>query len=137
MEKERAKKDRKKERKHQEKADRDTAKEFAGGSGEASPLPVEHTESDATGPRPSQSGNATPELAISPAVGNAGDHRLEESILSPGTESTGARTPTGRKPARNPWTIFMRLQESAGEGEIREYFLEGKIGVRIVLLSCT
>lgn len=48
---------------------------------------------------------------------------------SPRTESTGARTPTTRK-GRHPWTLFVRLQSTANETDLREFFREAKDGVR-------
>lgn len=53
----------------------------------------------------------------------------EDGVMSPATESTGARTPTSRRPARNPWTIFMRLQVPANEQEVRDFFGDAKNGV--------
>ena len=47
------------------------------------------------------------------------------------TDSTGARTPTSRKPTRNPWTLFMRLPTPANETELRDFFGEAKGGVRV------
>lgn len=122
-EKERAKRERKKERKQQEKAEREAAA-AAGGS-----QPDGETNG-ASSPVPPQSGKATPELSI-----NAGpsERRVEDGIISPATESTGARTPTSRRPQRNPWTIFMRMPEPAGEQEVREFFGEARSGVSLFL----
>jgi hypothetical protein len=50
---------------------------------------------------------------------------------SPRTESTGARTPTTRKPSRNPWTLFVRLPSTTNEEDLRKYFGEAKDGVRV------
>jgi hypothetical protein len=67
------------------------------------------------------SGKATPQL-----------HDMEDAdqLKSP-TESvsTGVRTPTTRRPNRNPWTIFMRMSVPANEAEVREFFAEAKEGV--------
>lgn len=119
-EKERAKRERKKERKQQEKAEREAAA-AAGGS-----PPEGETNGTSSSPVPPQSGKATPELSI-----NAGpsDRKVEDGIISPATESTGARTPTSRRPQRNPWTIFMRMHEPANEQEVRDFFGEARSGV--------
>jgi hypothetical protein len=50
---------------------------------------------------------------------------------SPRTESTGTRTPTTRKQGRHPWTLFVRLQSTTNETDLREYFKEAKDGVRV------
>jgi hypothetical protein len=49
---------------------------------------------------------------------------------SPRTESTGARTPTTRKQGRHPWTLFVRLQSTTNETDLRDFFREAKDGVR-------
>lgn len=49
---------------------------------------------------------------------------------SPRTESTGTRTPTTRK-GRHPWTLFVRLQSTSNETDLREFFREAKDGVRV------
>ena len=51
---------------------------------------------------------------------------------SPRTESTGTRTPTIRKQGRNhPWTLFVRLQSTTNETDLRDFFREAKEGVRV------
>lgn len=117
LEKERAKKERKKERKQQERAEREAAGER--GEGQSSPVPQDRKEVDISSPPP-KSGKNTPDV---------GEGRPEDGPQSPATESTGIRTPTGRRPARNPWTLFMRLPNPANEHEIREFFGEAKGGV--------
>ena len=125
-EKDRLKRERKKEKKQQERAEREAAvgKEGAEGSGQASPVLPERAEHDVSSPLGSKSGKNTPDVGEGRAVG------AEDGVLSPTTESTGARTPTSRRPQRNPWTIFMRLQTAAQEPEIRDFFGEAKGGVR-------
>lgn len=55
---------------------------------------------------------------------------------SPRTESTGTRTPTTRK-GRHPWTLFVRLQSTTNEVDLRDFFQEAKDGVRVfVQLQC-
>lgn len=129
-EKDRAKRERKKERKQQERAEREAAagKEGGEGSGEASPAPPEGRELEVISPSAAKSGKNTPD------VGEGRSGGPDDGILSPATESTGTRTPTGRRPQRNPWTIFMRLQTPAQEPEIREFFGDAKGGVRLSLI---
>lgn len=125
LEKERAKRERKKERKQQERAEREATvgKEGAEGSGQASPVPPEEVGS----PSAAKSGKNTPDVGEGKSVGP------DDGLLSPATESTGARTPTSRRPQRNPWTIFMRLPNPAQEPEIREFFGEAKGGVCLIM----
>ncbi|KZT13176.1 uncharacterized protein LAESUDRAFT_719501 [Laetiporus sulphureus 93-53] len=110
------KKERKKERKQQERAERDVAKD--GGSKPATPVP--EGAGSPTGHQ-IKSGKATPDVGA--------EAKPEDRVTSPATESTGVRTPTGRRPPRNPWTIFMRLQVSADEQEVREFFGDAKAGI--------
>lgn len=123
-EKERAKRERKKERKQLERAEREAQGKEGEGSGQASPVP----DLEVTSPREGvKSGKNTPDV---------GEVKRDDGVLSPATESTGARTPTSRRPQRNPWTIFMRLQTPAQENEIREFFGEAKEGVCFFRSSC-
>lgn len=129
-EKERAKRERRKERKQQERAEREAVKETTGEnrSGQESPAPIEHREVDISSPPPSappKSGKATPEVGGFNTGG-----ALEDPILSPGPESGGAKTPTTRRPQRNPWTIFMRMPNPANEQDVRDFFLDSKSAVR-------
>lgn len=48
---------------------------------------------------------------------------------SPRTESTGTRTPTTRKQGRHPWTLFVRLQSTPNETDLRDFFREAKDGI--------
>jgi len=107
-EKEKLKRERKKERKERERAEKDS-------------------KDVAEGEQASISGKETPispvsDSASKPAVGSA------EDVSSP-AGSNGTRTPTTRKPARNPWTLFVRLQVGASEAEIREFFGEHGAGI--------
>ena len=120
LEKERAKKERKKERKQQERAEREANER---GEGQSSPARQDHNELSVTSPPP-KSGKNTPD------VGEAKPGASEDGLQSPATESAGARTPTSRRPARNPWTLFMRLPAPSQEAEIREFFKDAKTGVR-------
>ena len=55
------------------------------------------------------------------------------TVLS-GAESIGAQTPTSRRPARNPWTLFIRLPVPVTEQELRDFFQEAKEGITKVTL---
>ena len=125
-EKERAKRERKKERKQQERAEREAAAK----DGASSPAPGARPEVDLSSP-PSKSGKATPEVGNQAAVPEG---RTDDGVTSPATESTGARTPTSKRPARNPWTIFMRMSNPANEAEVREFFGDAKEGVSTIFL---
>ena len=112
-EKERLKRERKSEKKERErpgKDGRDTAE------GEQAP---------------SISGKDTP---ISPASDSAPKSAAGhvEDAPSP-AESNGMRTPTTRKSARNPWTLFVRTQVSANEADIRGLFGEHETGVGLTI----
>ncbi|GBE78919.1 Uncharacterized protein SCP_0201160 [Sparassis crispa] len=132
-EKERLKRERKKERKQQERVEReaaaakekegpgDTAPSGPSASSPTSPAAAEKSEVDV--PLQPKSGKATPEVPSGSAPPR------EDGVTSPATESTGGRTPTSRRPARNPWTIFMRMTVPAGEQEVREFFGEAKVGI--------
>lgn len=126
-EKDRAKRERKKERKQQERADREAAGKDGEGSEQASPVAPER---DLASPQiaSGKSGKNTPDVGEGKLGGDDG-------VMSPATESTGARTPTSRRPQRNPWTIFMRLHTPANEQEIREFYGEAKGGVSVLFLN--
>ncbi|KAF7799120.1 hypothetical protein EIP86_010350 [Pleurotus ostreatoroseus] len=128
-EKDRLKRERKKERKQLERAEREASapgsKDNADGSGPTSPVPPENDRT-VISPQPQlKSGKNTPDVGEGKKTGVA----PEDGLLSPATESTGARTPTSKRPTRNPWTIFMRLPNAAQESEIREFFLEAKSNI--------
>ncbi|KAI0723622.1 hypothetical protein C8Q76DRAFT_794544 [Earliella scabrosa] len=124
-EKERAKRERKKERKQQERAEREAAAASAK-EGATSPAPGARPEVDLSSP-PSKSGKATPEVSTSAPL-NA-ESKGEDGMMSPATESTGARTPTTKRPARNPWTIFMRMPNPTSEADVRDFFGDAKVGI--------
>ncbi|TBU27712.1 hypothetical protein BD309DRAFT_907622 [Dichomitus squalens] len=124
LEKERAKRERKKERKQQERAERE-ATTTAAKEGAPSPAPGARQEVDLSSPP--KSGKATPDVPTQPAAASEG--RTDDGVTSPNTESTGARTPTSKRPARNPWTIFMRMANPANEAEVREFFGDAKEGI--------
>lgn len=105
-EKDRLKRERKKEKKEREREEKASAKDTAEG-GQAS-----------------ISGKDTPISPVSDSTpkSTAG---LVEDVPSP-VEGNGTRTPTSRKPSRNPWTLFMRMEVGANEEEIREFFKDHK-----------
>lgn len=107
-EKDRLKRERKKEKKERERAEKDGAKDAAEGE------------------QPS-TGKDTPISPVSDSVPKSAAGPMED-VPSPG-ESNGTRTPTSRKPSRNPWTLFMRMQVGANEAEIREFFKDHGGGV--------
>ncbi|KAJ3999910.1 hypothetical protein F5050DRAFT_1804604 [Lentinula boryana] len=51
--------------------------------------------------------------------------QLKSPASATGTLSGGARTPKSAKPPRNPWTIFMRMNVSATEADLREFYTQG------------
>ncbi|KAI0829266.1 hypothetical protein BC628DRAFT_1408767 [Trametes gibbosa] len=125
-ERERAKKERKKEKKREAAAAAREGREGGTASGAASPS-TGRADGDLSSPPPQapKSGKATPEVLMTgPAVADG-----DEGLMSPATESTGARTPTSRRPTRNPWTIFMRMPNSANETEVRDFFGEASQGI--------
>ncbi|KAF9242953.1 hypothetical protein BU15DRAFT_72608 [Melanogaster broomeanus] len=100
--KRRDKKDKKdKERAEREAKERDPAEEKADAgsspSGKATPVPDELAKAP------------TPDV-------------LEAGLKSPTTDSAGTRTPTSRRAYRQTWTLFVRLQASANETELRDFF---------------
>jgi len=111
-EKERLKRERKKEKRERERAEKDSIKDTAEGE------------------QASISGKDTP---ISPVSDSAPKSAAvpTEDISSP-AESNGTRTPTSRRPVRNPWTLFLRMQVGATEEEIREFFREHRAGVGLM-----
>ncbi|KAL0066018.1 hypothetical protein AAF712_007008 [Marasmius tenuissimus] len=58
-----------------------------------------------------------------------------DEAKSPATD--GARTPRGNKPARNPWTIFLRLTVSTTDADLREFFGEAKSGITKISFPST
>lgn len=108
-EKERLKRERKNEKKERERGGKDGLKDVT--QGEQAPV----------------SGKDTPVSPISDSVPKSAAGPTED-VPSP-AESNGARTPTSRRPARNPWTLFVRIQVGANEAEIREFFGEYGTGV--------
>jgi len=113
-EKERLKRERKKEKRDRERAEKDSIKDTAEGE------------------QASISGKDTPISPVSDSVPKSAAGPTED-ISSP-AEGNGARTPTSRKPARNPWTLFLRMQVGATETEIREFF--GDHGAGVGLMNC-
>jgi hypothetical protein len=115
-EREKAKKKEKKERKDRERAEREAAAK------ENTTAPADDKKEVAA----VTSGKATPEASTSTEIPDTGT-----DPKSPTTESAsgGIRTPTTRKPTRNPWTIFMRMNVPATEAELREFFGEAAKGV--------
>jgi cytoskeletal protein RodZ len=110
-EKEKAKrKDKRKERAERDTKDKDKESK-EGGNGDVTPA----SEQEAQLLQPEASTSEDADQLKSPATDSA---------------STGVRTPTSKRPARNPWTIFMRMAVPADEPEVREFFGEAKDGVR-------
>lgn len=112
-EKERLKRERKKEKRERDRAEKEGIKDVAEGE------------------QASVSGKDTPVSPVSDSAPKSTAGPTED-VPSP-AESNGAHTPTSRKPSRNPWTLFMRMQVGANEGEIREFF--GKNGVGIIRVN--
>ncbi len=75
-------------------------------------------------PRPERRTPAPTESSEKPAA----DGEVNPMSPTAGTDSPGVRTPTSRKPPRNPWTIYMKYNVQATEEEIREFFGEAKGG---------
>lgn len=108
-EKERLKRERKKEKRERERAEKDSIKDTAEGE------------------QASISGKDTPISPVSDSASKPAAGPTEDTL--PPAESNGARTPTSRKAARNPWTLFLRMQVGATEAEIREFFGDHEAGV--------
>jgi len=113
-EKERFKRERKNEKKERDRPGKDGGRDTAEGE-QASSI----------------SGKDTP---ISPASDSAPKSAAGpvEGAPSP-VESNGTRTPTSRRSARNPWTLFVRTQVGANEAVIREFFGEHETGVGLTI----
>lgn len=119
--KQKTKKDKKKDKQERDTRDKDGT-------------PAEGTSAPA-------SGKATPvaNAAAEPAEKTGGEWEEAnpwspsggtDSPLSGGRDSpAGIRTPTHKKPARNPWTLFMRFSAQVTETEMRDFFGEAKGGV--------
>lgn len=111
-EKERLKRERKKEKRERERAEKDSIKDTVEGE------------------QASISGKDTPVSPVSDSAPKSAAVPTED-VPSP-AESNGTRTPTSRKPVRNPWTLFLRTQVGATEEEIREFFREHGAGVGLM-----
>jgi hypothetical protein len=123
------KKKEKKERKDKERAERaereKAEKDGAGG---------EEKKDEASTPdvAPKSSSTPPPEPSTSAGAGDAAKPGDVDELKSPATDgSTGVRTPTSKRPPRNPWTLFMRMSVSANEAELKEFFGEAKGGVSV------
>jgi hypothetical protein len=76
-----------------------------------------------------KSGKGTP--APDTLSSDGGD--APEAPASPAPDSTGAATPTSRRPPRNPWTLFVRMDQPLAEAQLRTFFGEANEGIiRIV-----
>ncbi|KIJ19781.1 hypothetical protein PAXINDRAFT_29014, partial [Paxillus involutus ATCC 200175] len=121
--KKRDKKDKKdKERVERETKERDSAEDKADASSSVI---------DPAAPQP-KSGKGTPvpdEVAktSTPDV-------LDAGLKSPTTDSAGMRTPTSRRGHKQAWTLFVRLQASASDTELRDFFGGEQSG--IVRVNC-
>ncbi|KAH7912440.1 hypothetical protein BJ138DRAFT_1083537 [Hygrophoropsis aurantiaca] len=112
-EKEKQKRKDKKEKKDKERAEKETNEKDA----------EEKKDTPAEIQLP-KSGKATP-VPEAPAIDTAKESTPEadrSTMKSPTTDSAGARTPTSRRPPRHPWTLFVRLQNSSSDEELREFF---------------
>lgn len=118
VEKDRQKKREKKEKK--ERVDRETKEKDSAEEASASPI-----DPPATQPK---SGKETP-VPDEPAKAPTPDV-LEAGLKSPTTDSAGTRTPTSRRTYKQSWTLFVRLQGSASETEVRDFFGGDQSGVR-------
>jgi hypothetical protein len=94
--------------KQKEKKDKPDGAGQGGGSGGATPAP-----SDGAG-------------LVPPALAAVAD---DGGLASPATDSAGARTPTGRRPPRNPWTLFVRMDGGVGEAALRAFFGSAAPGI--------
>ena len=125
LEKEKAKKKEKKERKDKDRAERDV-------KDKENNIEERDEGESTTGHPKAGSGNSTPAPDASTAdVSKSSENELK----SPVTESAGVRTPTGRRPARNPWTLFMKMVVPVTEIEVKEFFGEAQSGVRHLMHS--
>lgn len=61
--------------------------------------------------------------------------QLKSPASVTGTLSGGTRTPKGSKPARNPWTIFMRMSVPTNDTDLREFYSEGVNDGGVSILS--
>ncbi|KAI0314960.1 hypothetical protein OF83DRAFT_394789 [Amylostereum chailletii] len=114
------KKEKKKEKKEREAREKEQAAEGDkdkedGAEGKVTPPAMEKEEK--------------PTLQVQPALPTDSPKTAEDGLMSPRTDSTGARTPTTKRPPRNPWTIFVRLPVPANETELRDFFGEAKSGI--------
>ncbi|KAG5641902.1 hypothetical protein DXG03_003989 [Asterophora parasitica] len=116
-EKEKAKKKEKKERKERERAEREAA---------GSPTP--NTQNEAKGTKASADAG-TPKSVSTPLLPESTSAASNVSGAgggpkSPTTGTEGARTPKSGKPARNPWTIFLRMPShlTVTDPELKDFF---------------
>jgi hypothetical protein len=130
------KKEKERERKERMKAEREKQqgdKVSASPSVEAAGSPAKTPASKGSGkvtPDPSTSATPPPTVdgaaASVKAIANEGDPT--SPILSAG-ESSGLHTPTSRRPARNPWTLFIKLPAPVADQELRDFFQDAKEGI--------
>ena len=122
--KQKSKKEKKKEKQEQSKDKDGAATDSALGSASGKATPVANASESADKPG-SEWEEANP---WSPSGG-------VETPLSAGRDSpAGIRTPTHKKPARNPWTLFMRFTAQVTDADMREFFGDARSGVSITLL---
>jgi len=131
------KKEKEKERKERIRAEKEKEKQQQAEKAATSPVaesasanaPAKAVTPKGSGkatPDPSASSSADPAPAPIKTIANDAD---PTSPLLSGGESSGAQTPTSRRPARNPWTLFIKLPVPVSEQELRDYFLEAKEGI--------
>lgn len=102
------------------------------GSGKVTPIP----------PAPSSSATPPPSSEPPAADGHAAkpftnDADPTSPVNASGTESTGNRTPTSRRPPRHPWTLFMKLPAPVSDQELRDFFQDAKEGITKVNMPTT
>lgn len=119
--KQKNKKDKKKEKQERDKDGTPAEGASAPASGKATPV----ASAAAAEPAEKTGGEWEEANPWSPSGGM-------DSPLSGGRDSpAGIRTPTHKKPVRNPWTLFMRFSAQVTESEMRDFFGDAKGGVSI------
>jgi hypothetical protein len=132
--KKKERKEKEKEKRERQRAEREKEKQQQ--VDKAAPSSNTEANASAKAPTPKGSGKATPDpagpsatdgpAAVPKIGGPEGDPT--SPVLS-GAESSGAQTPRSQRPARNPWTLFIKLPAPVSEQELRDFFLEAKEGI--------
>lgn len=129
-------KEREKERKERQRAEKEKEKQAAasGPGTEPSGTPVASSTPKGSGkatPDPSSSTTTADGTASVKAAATEGE---PGSPLLSGGDSSGVHTPTSRRPARNPWTLFMKLPAPTSDQELRDFFQEAKEGITKIVM---